>query len=120
MLYNTGLILKYNTIKDEDLSDTQYRKELAHVFNFDNFNISDFDNLDKCINKLFERLPSNNKELNTVLEKAASTFFTQDKTLGFRLLFSYQTFFLLHQFLIKYLNENTICYELLNRISNCL
>lgn len=120
MTYNTGVKLTYHNIVDEDHSNVLYRKELAKVFQFDMDTIRDFETLDNKISVLFSKLPKENEVWNTILKKASSTFLVEDERLGFGLLFSYQTFHILHTLLCEYLNTGVMNMEYIENIGNVL
>lgn len=140
----------YNNINDEDLSDTQYRRDILNVFNVnfnENINYNKYDSLGKYekndkqddINDelnlykidlfdiiteraiyLFTTLPKDVDELNQICILSANRLFSNDLETGFIMLFSYETFYIIHLLLNDYNNNNQINMKYINMIKNVL
>ena len=122
-MYNSNVILTYNyydnKFKDhnekqnvdlsiidpddinDDISETLYRFELLSVFSLEEFN-------EKVINlevmNLCNQL-SAHTEFAELMLKAAAKMFSEDLCTGLMVLFSYDSFFLLHRCICEYLKN---------------
>ena len=99
-------IIDPNDITD-DISDTLYRFELLGVFG-----LIEFD--EKIINKKVEELCtklSDHSEFTELMKRAAGKMLSEDLCTGLMILFSYDTFFLVHRCICEYLTVSTISIE---------
>ena len=88
----------------DDISETLYRVELLGVFGLEEFD-------DKVINlevmTLCNQLSAHTEFVELML-KAAAKMFSEDLCIGLMVLFSYDSFFLLHRCICQYLKLGTI------------
>tara|TARA_Y100000034_G_C6824413_1_gene371593 strand:- start:215 stop:574 length:360 start_codon:yes stop_codon:yes gene_type:complete len=106
-MYNTYFNTTYNVLDGDD-GDTLYRKELLMAFNLNEF---DLDILNKRILVLYAYLQHKmNKNditwFNSILTQLSSKYMSTDKEFGFMLLFSFDKFYIIHNFLKSYLSYN--------------
>jgi len=148
--YNYDYKVIYKNIQDEYESDTQYRRDILNVFNVnfnENINYNKFDSLQEKEKKgkqddindelnlykldlfdiiteraihLFTKLPKDNNELNEICILSANRLFSNDLETGFIMLFSYETFDIIHKLLNEYNNTNNIGIKYVNDIKNIL
>lgn len=111
-IYNFDYNITYHLF-DHDKSDTQYRKELLDVFYL---TVNEFDSINNKIDNLFQLIPKNNKKMNDILDKLSSKFFSEDKDFGFMILFSYDTFHIIHRLLQNFLKTNELNNEILQEL----
>jgi len=109
-MYNTSFKTKYHTINGDD-GDTQYRKEILLAFNMKNF---DLEVLNKRIHVLYTYLLQhmNKKDViwfKSILTQLAAEYMSTDNEFGFMLLFSFDKFHLIHNFLTSYFTSNEKC-----------
>lgn len=132
--YNIYYHTTYQSIEDIDKSDTQYRLDLLRTFNIDFHNLLKYDKydstksedraktdevndeldlykldlfelIDERVESIYTIFQDDNEQFKKILELSANRMFTYDKLTGFMLLFSYQTFHLIHktiQFYLEY------------------
>ena len=112
-MYNTKLQLTYHNLEG-DVGDTQYRKELLDVFSLKEFNLEEMNIL---IKQIYDILPKN-KEFNCILKKNANDVNSDDLLLGFMLCFTYNKFYLIHQYICDYLDNKIINSALLKMLND--
>jgi len=116
-MYNSNYTCFYNddnklfppnhllTLEDQyEIKDIIYKEDLLNVFGLQEFN-------DRHINDEISRLYGDIcdcEELHPILDKLASKLMSTDREVGFLILFSYDYFFLTHQILSEYFNNNKI------------
>lgn len=105
--YNTNFVITYQLIKeDKDLSDDLYRSQFLQVFNLDKWDDNKIDEYTKNIYEKYN-LETNFREIFDVIKKEKTIFsqymlfYSEDSSFFdfFRLLFCYETFYLLHKFI---------------------
>lgn len=124
MSYNTNITLTYNLIKDdEELSDVLYRSQFLQIFNLKNWE-------DDIINKTTEEIfKTYNIEIKLReifdLIRNKNTMFSQiilfygdscDDIDLFKMLYNYETFYLLHKYICELENKNIENNTLINDI----
>lgn len=124
MSYNTNIALTYNLIKDdEELSDVLYRSQFLQIFNLKNWE-------DDIINKTTEEIfKTYNIEIKLReifdLIRNKNTMFSQiilfygdscDDIDLFKMLYNYETFYLLHKYICELENKNIENNTLINDI----
>lgn len=127
-IYNVDVVVNYKNYEDngedEVCSDTIYRKQLLETLLL---NIEEFDklcdqieNIRLYIDKILaEKLTPQQKEIyNSILLKCAGHFISDDTSMGFMILFSYDYFYLIHDFIRDIIIKNSINDELLNELKN--
>ena len=96
-----------------DISETLYRAELLGVFGLEEFD-------DKVINlevmNLCSQL-STHTEFAELMLKAAAKMLSEDLCTGLMVLFSYDSFFLLHRCICQYLKTGIITAETLDALT---
>lgn len=113
-MYNTNIKLTYHNIVG-DTSDTTYRKELLDVFQID---INCFNQLNDKIDEIYKLLPNDNLKWNQILEKSASKFLSNEKDMGFMILFSYDTFHIVHRLLCDFFQTNHLNDNILQELED--
>lgn len=119
--YNTNFKTRYDSIQDDDEGDVMYRRDLLEVFQVSED--SEFDVMTKNMEKVYQRLDVNIKnhpKFKEILTKSAARLFSEDLEIGFTLLYSFDTFYLIHQFLSEYFNTQTINDDILEKILNII
>ena len=100
----------------DDISDALYRSELLGVFGLEEFD-------DKVINlevmTLCNQL-SAHTEFAELMIKAAAKMLSEDLCTGLMVLFSYDSFFLLHRCICQYLKTGIITAETLDALTESL
>ena len=100
----------------DDISDALYRSELLGVFGLEEFD-------DKVINlevmNLCTQL-SAHTEFAVLMLKAAAKMLSEDLCTGLMVLFSYDSFFLLHRCICQYLKTGIITAETLDALTESL
>ena len=104
-------IIDPDDINDE-VSETLYRFELLSVFGLEEFN-DDVINLE--VMNLCTKL-SEHSDFTELMLKAAGKMLSEDLCTGLMVLFSYDTFFLLHRCICEFLKNGTISPENLNNL----
>jgi len=112
MHYNTNFNCTYK-IKDDD---TIYRRELLLALNLNTYN--DKKIMDK-IDKLYFIL-KDNEPLMSISKKCANKVLSEDQEIGFILLFSETTFFLLHESLQEFFTLGEISGERIEKLNQLL
>lgn len=126
-LYNKTIIVNYKNfeIADDDndaKSQTEYRKQLLDVFNI---SIDQFNLLTTKIDKLYVTLSILNywrheqlTMFNDILTSMAAQLLSEDKSMGFSMLFSYDYFDMINIFINDYLYNKTVNMEILRKLKN--
>ena len=114
MYYNTTLETTYQNFMDEDKADTLYRKELLDVFGIEKF---DLDIINARITEVYKNI-ERTEQFNKVMQDIAGQLLTNDEELGFMLCFSFHSFHILHQFLVKYFDEGIFDDTILNKLNS--
>ncbi len=99
-----------------DISDALYRSELLGVFGLEEFD-------DKVINLEVMNLCSQlsaHTEFAELMLKAAAKMLSEDLCTGLMVLFSYDSFFLLHRCICQYLKTGIITAETLDALTESL
>lgn len=104
--YNTNLNVNYNTIDDSELSDFHYKNQLLNAFKMsDN---DEFDVITQRVTELYNCIKdklNKNSHIVTLLQKSASRILSEDLEMGFMLLFSYDTFYIMHKLILQLLHD---------------
>jgi hypothetical protein len=111
--YNTNFVITYQLIKeDNELPDDLYRSQFLQAFNLDKW---DDNKIDEYTKNIYEKYNLENKfrEIFDVIKKEKTIFsqymlfYSEDSSLFdyFRLLFCYETFYLLHKFICELENK---------------
>jgi hypothetical protein len=99
-----------------DISDALYRSELLGVFGLEEFD-------DKVINLEVMNLCSQlsaHTEFAALMLKASAKMLSEDLCTGLMVLFSYDSFFLLHRCICQYLKTGIITAETLDALTELL
>ena len=101
-MYNTEFLCTYK-LHENEISDYYYKIQLMATFNMSSY---DETMISESVGKIYKRIEEDEDldkdQFNSILLLSASRFFSADKEIGFTLLFSYDTFDLLHRCLIDY------------------
>ena len=116
-MYNSNYVCFYNDdnkmfpldhhLSPEDqceIKDVIYKEDLLNVFGLQEF---DEHHISNEISKLYD-VVCDWEELYPILDKLASKLMSTDREIGFLILFSYDYFFITHQILSEYFNNNKI------------
>ena len=126
-LYNKNVNVNYKSfeVSDDDndaKSQTEYRKQLLQTFDIE---IEQFDSLTCKIDKIYDTLcmssywKDNERELfDEILLKVAGQLLSEDKSMGFAMLFSYDYFDKIIVFITDYIYNNNVNTEILNELKN--
>lgn len=127
-IYNVDADVNYKKYEDNGeydvCSDTMYRKQLLETLLLD---VEKFDEMSGRIenvrlqidNILAEKLSIQQKEIyNSILLKNAGQFISDDASMGFMILFSYDYFYLIHKFIRDIIIKKSINDEILNELKN--
>ena len=126
-LYNRNVNVNYKSfeVSDDDndaLSQTEYRKQLLQTFDIE---VEQFDSLTCKIDKIYDTIRMMNywknnerKLFDEILLKLAGQLLSEDKSMGFAMLFSYDYFDKIIVFITDYLYNNTVNTEILNELKN--
>ena len=87
-----------------DIKDLIYKEDLLNVFGLQEF---DEHHINNEISKVYSDI-SDWEELYPILDKLASKLMSTDREMGFLILFSYDYFFITHQILSEYFNNNRV------------
>lgn len=117
--YNTNYEITYDKHMndDPDIADLYYRRDLLEIFGLDED--SDFDLLSDRVNLVYKKMEEYieiTPSFKEILEKAAGKLLSEDIELGFMILHSYDTLYLMHQLNSEFLNTNQINNTLLESI----
>ena len=117
--YNINYQTKYNKhIKENpDLADVHYKNDLVNIFNIDED--SHIDMIQENITKLYQKiLPyiETNEKFKNILLFSASKMMSNDLEMGFMLLHSFDTLWLIHKANIEYINNGNISDSILESI----
>lgn len=114
MYYNTTIKTTYQNLMEDEKSDTLYRKELLNVFGLKDFELSIInDRIAEVYNNI-----EHTDEFKNVMQSVAGKLLSTDEELGFMLCFSFHSFHILHQFLVKYFDEGVFDETLLNKLNS--
>jgi len=124
VFYNTNFVITYHLIKeDNELSDDLYRSQFLQAFNLDKW---DDNNIDEKTKKIYDSYDIENKfrEIFKIIKTEKTIFsqymifYSEDSSFFdlFRLLFSYETFYLLHKFICDLENKKISNIKLIHDI----
>ena len=124
VFYNTNFVITYHLIKEDDeLSDDLYRSQFLQAFNLDKW---DDNNIDEKTKKIYDSYDIENKfrEIFKIIKTEKTIFsqymifYSEDSSFFdlFRLLFSYETFYLLHKFICDLENKKISNIKLIHDI----
>lgn len=126
MNYNTTYICKYNnnifSKEEEDklsdnekyfVADSLYRNDVLNIFRLEDFNEVVINN---CIHEIYEKIKNYN-DLNPILRKLATFFFSEDCELGMLLMFSYDYLEYTHPCICEFLETGQISLDKLNKLN---
>jgi hypothetical protein len=129
MNYNTTYICKYNnnifSKEEEDklsdnekyfVADSLYRNDVLNIFR-----LEDFDEvvINNCIHEIYEKIKNYN-DLNPILRKLATFFFSEDCELGMLLMFSYDYLEYTHPCICEFLETGQISLDKLNKLKDVI
>ena len=117
--YNINCETTYDKyIKENpDLADVYYKNDLINIFNIDED--SHIDMIQENIHKLYQKiLPyiNQNEKFKNILLFSASKIMSTDLEMGFMLLHSYDTLWIIHKATKEYINTGNISDSLLENI----
>tara|TARA_Y100000389_G_C17230844_1_gene398079 strand:- start:282 stop:683 length:402 start_codon:yes stop_codon:yes gene_type:complete len=128
--YNTNLVLTYNLLEDDDdseITENLYRSQFLQTFNLENW---DDDIINKTTETIYKKycIDIKFREIFKFI-KTEKTIFTQiiifygenysDIDL-FKMLYNYETFYLLHKYICDLENKNIENNEIINKIINII
>jgi hypothetical protein len=129
MNYNTNYICKYKThifLKEEEdklsenekyfIIDSLYRNDVLNIFNLEEFDEQEINN---CINKIYEKI-KNYDDLKPVLKNLASFFFSDECELGILLMFSYDYLEHTHPCICEFLETGVISNDKLDKLKDVI
>ena len=102
-MYNYNFKVTYKDDKNEKESNILYQQEILKAFNMEEF---DTNILVKKITILFNKFNKDFNEIFEMIKKRYKIPFILDDFACFQILFSWENFFKIHQFLKIYFNEN--------------
>ena len=111
-MYNYSIKTTYLDIED-DIQDTQYRKEYLSAFDLENY---EEEKIMKIINELYQKY-KDNKQINQLLEfgKQNSIYSFNDET-TFILFFAFEKFYYFHKALCQLNNNEIIDSEIIKNL----
>ena len=117
--YNTNYEITYEKyMKDDpDAADIHYKKNLIEVFNLDEN--SDFDLVSDRVGKIYEKMKpyiESNEVFKGLLLQSAAKIMSTDTELGYMILHSYDTLYLIHKLNTEFIINNTINDSILQSI----
>jgi hypothetical protein len=104
MNYNTELVCTYKILEDEDPDDIMYRSQFLQVFNLKKWNSAV---VDSSIHALYEKI-KDSEQFKKIIKLTPNRFVPGDDELSFHLLFSYETFYILHKCLQDFFKNDKI------------
>jgi hypothetical protein len=125
--YNTNFVLTYNLIKDDDdeFTDDLYRSQFLQTFNLETW---DDEIINKTTDIIFKKYKLDNKfrEIFKLIKNEKTTFsqiivFYGDNCKDidlFKILYSFETFYLLHKYICDLENKNIENNEIIDEIIN--
>ena len=118
-LYNTNYEITYEKyMKDDpDTADIYYKKNLIEVFNLDEN--SDFDLVSDRVGEIYKKMKpyiQSNEVFKELLLQSAAKIMSTDTELGYMILHSYDTLYLIHKLNTEFLTNNTINDSILQSI----
>ena len=119
MFYNTNYEITYHKYMNEnpDKADVYYKKNLIEVFNLDED--SDFDLISDRVGEIYKKMKpyiQSNKVFKELLLESAAKIMSTDTELGYMILHSYDTLYLIHKLNTEFLTNNTINDSILRSI----
>tara|TARA_Y100000992_G_scaffold302236_1_gene275591 strand:+ start:425 stop:784 length:360 start_codon:yes stop_codon:yes gene_type:complete len=114
--FNIEFEVNYNTIDDEELSNTSYQDSFLKFFKLKNY---DYEKIDPKIEILFEKMNSN-KYLKTILEKINSNYNIDNSLQSVIFLFSYDYFHVIFPLFKIIIKNEEIGEKVVNNILNNL
>jgi hypothetical protein len=119
--YNISLKTTYQDYINNDPSkaDLLYKHELLELFKLQEND--DFDIINENIQQLYLDIVKINSNIDTfknLLIKSASRVLSESLEIGFLLLFSYDTMYLIHEFIENLFNKNTFNEKIIQEIIN--
>lgn len=123
-IYNTNFVITYQLIKEDyELSDDLYRSQFLQAFNLDKW---DDNKIDENTKKIYDNydIENNFREIFKIIKTEKTIFsqymlfYSEDSSSFdlFKLLFSYETFYLLHKFICDLENKQISNIKLINDI----
>lgn len=125
-MYNSNYVCFYNdddklfppnhklSLEDQyEIKDLIYKEDLLNVFGLQEF---DDRQINTEIFKLYKDV-SEWEELHPILDKLASKLMSTDREVGFLILFSYDYFFITHEIVREYFNNNHIDKDKINELA---
>ena len=111
-MYNYSIKTTYLDIEN-DIQDTQYRKEYLSAFNLENYEEKKIMNI---INELYQKY-KDNEQINNLLEfgKQNSIYSFNDE-MTFILFFAFETFYYFHKALCQLNNNENIDSEIIKNL----
>lgn len=127
-IYNVDVVVNYKNYENngeyEVYSDTIYRKQLLetlllHVDEFYEMG-SRIENVRLHIDKILVQqfTPQQKEFYKSILLNCAGKFMSDDTSMGFMILFSYDYFYLIHDFIRDIIIKKSINDEILNELKN--
>jgi len=119
--YNAGMKSNYINITDDYDSDDLYRKELLMLFNYTNDeleNIDIFKLMSSKVESLYKHLENTEyiNEINNMCKLSCARLMSDDNIMGLIMLFTYDTFYLVHQLFSELFTKNTFNRSIYNNI----
>ena len=101
----------------EEIQDLIYKEDILNTFGLNEMNDSIIAEIDSLYNSM-----KYVTELHPILDTLAAKMMSTDRSMGFLILFSYDYFYLTHQIICEFLNDNKInnlkLIELTNMVNN--
>lgn len=104
-MYNCNFNITYKNKDNENETDSLYQKEILKAFKIEEF---DTKILVEKITLLFNKFNKYFNEIFEIIKKKYKTPFILDDFSCFQILFSWENFFIMHQFLEMYFNKKKI------------
>lgn len=106
-----------DNLTDQDkleIKDCVYREDLVNVFGLDEF---DERLINDEIDHLYEKM-QHITDLYVILDTLAAKMISTDRSIGFLILFSYDYFFLTHQLICDFIENNKIDNDKITELIN--
>ena len=117
VLYNNDYILTYFDAAGNN--DEQFKQDFLAVFNINTF---DYEQINAQIDEIYKSIVEYNPHhpLLTIAKQTASVILSDEPSLGFLLLFSYQYFYYMHQCMIEWNTTRNITTASLNTLKSII
>ena len=109
---DTMVTNSYNLEEKTEIQNMIYREDILNIFGLQNF---DEEIINREIEIIYGEL-QDVTEISIISSKLAASFLSEDKLLGFSILFSFDFLYLIHPFICIFKNTKVLDKQLINKL----